>query len=112
MLCGDKNNALLPFFNHVSKQKEQQSNLVDTARAKELHLQILRQLCLDIKPNQCRVLQAGACKIHQQFWQGCGKEQGLALLRKPGEQLVELLGKAHFKQTVSFVKDDVPASVR
>jgi hypothetical protein len=73
---------------------------------KERLRQILADTHVGVEAHELRRAQTGARKRDELVGQRGREERRLTRVGKTREKLVELLGKAHFKQTIGLVKDD------
>lgn len=104
---GSEYDCLISGRNDRLEQVEERRRLVLLSDGEEGEFELLAQLGVDIQPDQDRVLQSSLCKLHQHARE-CGREQKrLSRLRQPSDYVLQLLCKAHLKESVSFIKDNV-----
>ena len=66
---------------------------------KERKFERVRNLCVDVQPDQGRVRQTGLCEIDQEFRQRGREQNGLSILGKSAENFAQLLAETHFEKS-------------
>ena len=66
---------------------------------KERKFKCVRNLCVDVQPDQGRIGQSSLCEVDQQFRQGGREQNGLTILGKSAKNLAQLLAKSHFEKS-------------
>ena len=102
-----EHDRLLPGRNDFLEQVEKRGNLALLPAVEERHSKRLRDLGVDIEPDERGVGEARLGEFDEQLGQRRREERGLPRVRKPPQDLAQLFPEPHLEEAVGLVEHDV-----